>query len=717
MSSLESQNTVATTDAGRKILDDMHPVLFLNSEGVIVWANRPVEQFLSVASGTLCGRSFNTLVVLNDDKRQQPAQKLGATAFTQQNGAAAWGQVRREAFGELTIVFITPCDLLATDLNRLHYQESIWRNAVESADHGVWDYNAVGDARYHSAGWKRLRSIPDHIPPYETYGAWIARIHPDDRDFVEEQIRLHNSGEVKQFRFEYREKDYNGNYVWVLSCGQSLEFDADGVPTRLVGVDVDITAIKEEEIRRRDDMARLHTEHLRQVEIEHSKTESARQEAHSLSRQDPLTMLSNRRVFSDEINRLLRHGNGPRCFAILLVDLDRFKPVNDLYGHATGDIIIRASSERLLGMFEPATTISRLGGDEFGVIVEGHPDTIDTVAADAARQIIAGLSEPIEVKGFLIEIGASIGIATCPKHGTDAKALFRNADMALYDVKQAERGRHKFYSESMGRDAQARAVFETEVRQAVVNQDFTPHFQPVICIKTGKVAGFEVLARWNSKALGAVSPDKFISVIDQFNLMPQFTQLILGLACDAAKLWPEHVHFSINLSAREVCDIGTPMRILGKLHEKQVAPRRLKIEITEQALMQDLFTAKQVIAAFRSAGIRVVLDDFGAGHAGLGYLRDLKFDTIKIDRTFVASLLRQQESTKIVTIIQTLAQSLGLETVAEGIEDSKMLDAVKRIGCDYGQGFYFSAAVPASDTTFLFTQFDGLATELALKRA
>ncbi len=364
-------------------------------------------------------------------------------------------------------------------------------------------------------------------------------------------------------------------------------------------------------------------------------------------------------------------------------------------------------------MFSPATTISRLGGDEFGVIIEGSPHDIDALATSAAREIIAALSEPIAISGFLIEIGASIGIATCPAHATDAKQLFRNADMALYDVKQAERGRFKFYCEAMGREAQARTVLETSVRAAVENEEFRPYFQPIICLKTGNIAGFEVLARWHSAKLGAVLPEKFIPVVEQFNMMPQFTLAILGQACDAASQWPEHIHFTLNLSAREVCDMGAPLRILGLLHRKKIEPRRLKIEITEQALMQDMFTAKQVIAAFRAAGVRVMLDDFGAGYAGLGYLRELKFDSIKIDRTFVMNLPRQTESAKIVTIMQTLAQSLDLETVAEGIEDAKVLEAVKRIGCNYGQGFYYSAAVPASDTGFLLSQSTGLALKQA----
>jgi diguanylate cyclase (GGDEF)-like protein/PAS domain S-box-containing protein len=638
--------------------------------------------------------------------RHQPATSYGLVPLQLANKTLIWGRIKQQADEYLTVLEVDDCTAIANAINSLSYQESTWRNAVESADHGVWDYNAIGDTRYFSDGWKRLRGIPEGAQPYNTYGEWIARIHPEDREYVEEQIRLHNSGEQKQFRFEYRERDYNGNYIWILSCGRSIEFDSEGIPTRLLGVDVNITAIKEEEIKRRQELMRIHTEHVRTVELEHLKTEAARQEAHSLSRQDPLTLLANRRVFADEISRLLKAAGGPRCFAVLLIDLDRFKPVNDLYGHATGDAIIRLSAERLALLLDSAVTVARLGGDEFGVIIEGSPDELKPMAEACARKVVEVLSEPMSVNGFQIEIGASVGISMCPLHGTDGKQLFRNADMALYDVKQIERGRYKFYSDSMGRDAQARASMEAAVRQAVINDEFTPHFQPIVAVKTGRIAGFEILARWHSKSLGQISPDRFISIIDQFNLMPQFTLSMLRQGCEAASLWPEHIHISLNLSAREVCDIATPLRIFDVLHKMAIQPRRLKIEITEQALMQDIFAAKQVVAAFRAAGVKVHLDDFGAGYAGLGYLRDLKFDSIKIDRTFVTNLVRQVESAKIVSIIHTLANSLELETIAEGIEDEQTFDAVRRIGCEYGQGYYFSPAVPASDTPFLLSQSD-----------
>ncbi len=600
------------------------------------------------------------------------------------------------------IVQIVKADHVGNRYAALHYQESTWRHAIEAAGHGVWDYNANNEAQFYSAGWKRLRGFPVDQPVDDSLEKWEARLHPEDLAMVREEVRKHNSGEVDEFSFEYRERHTSGHYVWILARGRAVEWDPIGQPTRLIGSDIDITALKNEELSRSRTAEALHHRHVLELEREHKQTEAARQVAHVLSRQDPLTQLPNRRVFSEEINRLSPSEKTSRPFAVLLVDLDHFKPVNDLYGHATGDFILRTAAERLLKVVGTRGTIARLGGDEFGIIFDADSSALEQKAEACAKDIIRTMSEPIPIGGFQVEIGASVGIALCPEHGTDSKSLFRNADMALYDIKQAGRGKFRFYSASLGRDAEAKALLDGATRYAVVHDEIEPYFQPIIDLSSGKVASLEVLARWNSKTLGPVPPDKFIGIIEQFNLMPQFTLSMLRQTCLAAKEWPVDVAFSINLSAKEVCDLSTPIRMLDVLASHGIPNSRLKIEVTEQALMQDLFSAKQVITAFRTAGVQVMLDDFGAGYAGLGYLRELKFDSIKIDRSFVMTLLRQEESAKIVWIMQTLADTLNLKTVAEGIEDQKTLDAIRSIGCNFGQGYHFSRAVPARDVPQLF---------------
>ena len=523
----------------------------------------------------------------------------------------------------------------------------------------------------------------------------------DDVEHCREQIRQHNAGEVEDFSFEYREKNTSGEYVWIHCRGRVVEWQSDGSASRVLGTDIDITRLKQEEQRRAEENAALHQKHIIELEEAHQRTEAARQVAHLLARQDPLTQLPNRRVFSDEIDHLCSLSNNQTSFAVMIVDLDRFKPVNDLYGLITGDLILRTAAERLLKAVSATGIVARLGGDEFGVILTRQPSDKPCFALSCANAIITTMNDPIQVGGFTVEVGASVGIAVYPEHGTDPHTLFRNADMALYAVKQAERGVATIYSDEMGRKAEAKAILENEVRHAVARDEIQPFFQPIIDLKTGKIQAFEVLARWHNLDLGDVLPDQFIPIIDQFNLMPQFTLSILKQACSFARDWPREIKLSINLTAKEVCDLSTPLKIFRLISEVGFPASRVEIEVTEQALMHDLFTAKQVIMAFRNAGASVVLDDFGAGYAGLGYLRELKFDCIKIDRSFVMTLLRQTESATIVEAMQTLARNLGLKTVAEGVEDERTLEALKKIGCDSAQGYYFSPAVSGSDVMAL----------------
>ena len=242
------------------------------------------------------------------------------------------------------------------------------------------------------------------------------------------------------------------------------------------------------------------------------------------------------------------------------------------------------------------------------------------------------------------------------------------------------------------------------MRRAVAEEEIQPYFQPIVDLRTGKVAKLEMLARWQHPTHGMVTPDRFIPIIEQYGLMNDFTLSMLRRSCRAAKAWPADISVSINLTTKEVCDAATPLRILGAALECDFPPMRLEVEITEKALVKDFSAAKQVVAALRSAGVKILLDDFGAGYSGLGYLRELAFDCIKIDRTFISTLPTQAESRKIIKAMQGLAESLDLTTVAEGIENKEILDAVNGVGCTYGQGYYIAKPVPAGDVAELLAR-------------
>lgn len=678
-------------------------ILVCDSTWRILRINASATNLLKQETDFLIGQNLLERLATKPDG--EPARlKTGLCQLRNPDGSIVWVFAAVNRHADCFVVHVHDASDLAKQLNDITYQESIWRNAIESAGHGVWDYNANNVAQFQSDHWKRMRGFPIDQPVNETHEQWVARLHPDDVAHTVENVRQHNFGEVEDFSFEYREKNTSGEYVWIHARGRVVARNADGTAARILGTDIDITRLKEEEARRTEEIKQIHAHHILELEQAQQRTEAARQVAHLLARQDPLTQLPNRRVFTEEIARLSQWEEDSQPFAVMVIDLDRFKPINDLYGHSTGDFIIRTAADRLLKAVGPNGVPARLGGDEFGVILTKRDGDIARQAEMCAGAIIAALNEPIRIGGFDVEIGASVGMALYPDHGRDHKSLFRNADMALYAVKQMGRGACKFYCEDMGREAEAKAVLENEVRHAVSHDEIAPYFQPIIDSKTGQIVTFEILARWTSKKLGVVPPDQFIPIIDQFNLMPQFTLSILRQAIAAAKPWPTQVAISINLSAKEVCDLATPIRLFKVLTDHGFPATRLKVEVTEQALMHDLFAAKQVIGAFRRAGVRVMLDDFGAGYAGLGYLRELRFDSIKIDRSFVINLLRQVESRKIVDAIHTLARNLELETVAEGVEDTATLEALRIIGCDQVQGYLFSPALAAPDAAALLSR-------------
>ena len=440
----------------------------------------------------------------------------------------------------------------------------------------------------------------------------------------------------------------------------------------------------------------------------HKETETARSIAHSMSRQDPLTNGPNRRVFTEHIGKLTEidadapQNTGPNRFAVLLIDLDRFKPINDIYGHAAGDYVICQVAERLQAAIQSHGVVARLGGDEFGIVFSN--DQIFDIrknAEELAGQIVRLIESPIHSDVVHAEISASIGIAIYPDHGSNAQSLLRAADLAMYHVKQNGRASHSVFNPDLDAKMRATAQLESDARDAVRHNEFVPHFQPVINLSDNSIYGFEVLARWQHPKQGTVPPDRFIPIMEQFDLMNDFTANILRQACEVARYWPQNTKLAVNISAGEVCDPSTPMRLMSILSECDFLPTRLEIEITETALVKNFDVAKEVISALRQAGIRVLLDDFGTGYSSLGYLKELTVDCLKIDRSFIMSMDQNRESKNIVLSMLSLAQSLGLDTVAEGVESAEIHEEIRQGNATFGQGYFYGKAISADETSEL----------------
>jgi diguanylate cyclase (GGDEF)-like protein len=432
--------------------------------------------------------------------------------------------------------------------------------------------------------------------------------------------------------------------------------------------------------------------------------EEAQTLAEALARYDTLTGLANRRVLSDELGKSLgRVDRGEALFAVLLIDLDRFKPVNDIHGHSAGDLVLGEITARLKTVVRKQDTLARIGGDEFAVICELDRDGQELTKGPIhlAERIVAAIAAPISIGARTVEVGASVGIALCPADGRDADSLLHAADVAMYRAKQAGRGTFRFYEQSMDTELKAQAALEADIQRALLAGEIKPHYQPLIELSDGRLLGFEILARWHHPEKGMIAPDVFISIIERLGLMPEFTLGMLRRACLDASKWPADLRLSLNVSPHELTDLLFPIRLLAVLSETGFLPNRLEIEITENALVADLQTAKAILGTLQDVGVKIALDDFGTGYSSLYHLRELKLDKIKIDRSFIKSMKDNPESAKIVYGILGLAKSLALPTTAEGIEDSEILDRLSEAGCEIGQGYHFGKAMPADEASIL----------------
>jgi diguanylate cyclase (GGDEF)-like protein len=434
------------------------------------------------------------------------------------------------------------------------------------------------------------------------------------------------------------------------------------------------------------------------LEKAHGETRAAQQQAQALARHDALTGLPNRRVFATELEAAVGKAlQGAASHAVLLIDLDRFKPVNDIHGHAIGDLVLCEVARRIDVVAEAPNLAARLGGDEFAVIAEIRPGEKrpgDALAA-LATALLAAVRAPITIGDIRVEIGSSIGISICPNDGASAEVLLRTADIAMYRAKADGRDRFRFFEASMDEQLRDRASLEEDLRRAVAEQEIRPYYQPLMNLEDQRVYAFEVLSRWNHSSRGFVPPDVFIPLAEQLGLIPQLTFSILRQACRDLKALAPEIRLSLNVSPLHLRDPLLPTQILAILSEENFDPKRLEIEITESALVADMSTAKTILSTLQRLGITIALDDFGTGYSSLYHLREMKFDKIKIDRSFVQAMQVDTESEKIVDAVLGLAKNLGLRTVAEGIENRDTMARLSERGCQYGQGYYLGRPLAA----------------------
>ncbi|MGU3663615.1 putative bifunctional diguanylate cyclase/phosphodiesterase [Methylobacterium sp. A49B] len=423
--------------------------------------------------------------------------------------------------------------------------------------------------------------------------------------------------------------------------------------------------------------------------------DAAAAQAEAIARHDGLTGLANRRRFIDAVERSLASVGTEPSAAVLLIDLDRFKPVNDLYGHAAGNAVLCAVSERLQQLLPPGGVAARLGGDEFAMLVPVEHGSEGLTRL--AQAVIASISEPVTWNQNDLKVGATVGVAIVAPDHADADAVLHAADLAMYQGKKDGRGNYRFFRSAMDEELRARARLETELRVAIETGAIEPYYQPVVSLPGQDIIGVEVLARWRHPTRGLVNPADFIPIAEETGMIADLSYNLIRRACLDARAWSPHLILAVNIAPHQFQDAWLAERILAILTETGFPPQRLEVEITESALIQDLEATRATLLSLRQLGVRIALDDFGTGYSSLYHLRELKFDKLKIDRSYVDAITMSDERAKLVDAIIKLGTSLGLSTTAEGIETDASLNWLSDQGCHFGQGYLFGRAMPKAD--------------------
>jgi len=424
---------------------------------------------------------------------------------------------------------------------------------------------------------------------------------------------------------------------------------------------------------------------------------------------DSLTGLPNRAMFTELLKAEIESSNrrDDHQFAVLFLDLDRFKNINDSLGHTHGDLLLVAFAERLERALRPVDTLARFGGDEFAILLSGMVDATDAVRV--AQRIQDELSQPFVLYKNSAFATASIGIALSSSGYDRPDDILRDADTAMYRAKENGKARYELFDQGMHARAVSRLQLESDLRQAIENKEFAVYYQPIVALPTGRLAGFEALVRWNHPRRGLVSPGDFIPVAEETGLIVPIGQWVLNEACAQVRQWqldsPSHrsLSLSVNLSARQVAQPDLLDRIKEALATSRLNPHCLKLEITESVVMENAEAAALMFKQLRSLGVQLSIDDFGTGYSSLSYLHRFPLNYLKIDRSFVSRLTTDNDNA-IVRTISTLARNLGMEVIAEGIETEEQYQQLKMLGCEYGQGYLFSRPVDSKSVHHLLAQ-------------
>ncbi len=546
--------------------------------------------------------------------------------------------------------------------------------AVRGAKDGLWDWDLRQDRIYFSPRWKSMLGLEEGEVG-EDPAEWFDRVHPDDLPTVRLALSEHLTGRVPAFESEHRMLHAGGGYRWVLTRGLAVRpngsngGNCDGA-YRMAGSQSDITARKAAEERLLHDA--FH---------------------------DPLTGLPNRALFMDRLGMAIAHAKRrlSYTFAVLFIDLDRFKNVNDSLGHGVGDELLVAVARRLESCLRPGDTVARLGGDEFTILLDEVADVEHAV--QVAQRMHREMSRPFRVQGHEVFVTMSLGITVGAGGDYDRpEDVLRDADTAMYGAKTSGKSRDAVFDPNMHDRAVALLQLETDLRRAVERSEFEIHYQPIISLSCGKIDAFEALLRWRHPRRGLLCPDSFVPVAEDTGLIVPIGWWVLHEACSQLADWQsrpwggEHLAVTVNLSGRQFMQGDLVQRIEDILYRTGIRSGSLRLEITESTIMEQAEEAVEKLLALRRLGVKLYIDDFGTGYSSLSYLHRLPVDALKIDRSFISEMDSGggDERSEIVGTIVTLARTLRMDVAAEGIETAEQVTRLRALACHYGQGYFFS---------------------------
>jgi diguanylate cyclase (GGDEF)-like protein/PAS domain S-box-containing protein len=564
----------------------------------------------------------------------------------------------------------------------LRRSEERYALAVRGSSDGLWDWDLDSGELYFSPRWKAILGLAaDH--PMTALGAWLERVHPEDAPALRLALQRHLEGETEHLDCEYRAQHADGSWIWVSSRGVAVQDEA-GRPRRMAGSLTDITTRKRYEERLVHDA--LH---------------------------DSLTGLPNRTLLLDRIDLALKQAK--RCssarFAVLFLDLDRFKTINDSLGHHVGDRLLIQVARRLREPLRPGDTVARLGGDEFAILLT-HIRSI-TNATHVAQRVLDALCRSFEIDGQEVSPLASIGIAVSSPEYQSPEEMLRDADIAMYRAKETGKARFEIFDEQMRSTALGLLELETELRRAVERGDFVLHYQPIVSLEQRRLVGLEALVRWSHPTKGLIPPNSFIPAAEETGLIVPLGWWTIQEACRQLQAWREtmpearELSVAVNVSSRLFNQPDMVPRLLRILEETSLPPHLLTVEITEGTLLDHADAALLKLQALRALGIELHVDDFGTGYSSLSYLQKFEYDTLKIDGSFVRDISESEGSDAIVQSIITLGRLLERNVIAEGVETVEQLRRLVELRCPCVQGFWFSEPLEAEELTALLRRPTG----------